>query len=481
VIRLRTIGLTLLIAIAGIVAGPAATAAASRPAAKRSLAATSGRRHARRHRHSRHGKKSKAEARLKPAKSATKRVTGRGLPGDDKRVCVYSSDHISLLELFDELVGRNINCVMVFNDASPDWSGWENPWFLHDSLSDMNWSAWATAPGTNRQLIITQNLFPASEDNADWLQQGAAGDFESYAKTLATNLVNAGLGNSVIRLAHEANGNWYPDSIPDTTTGDQEWIQFWRNTVIAMRSVPGANFKFDWCVNAGYRNIPLTDFYPGNDVVDIIGIDAYDSADPSQSNRWPTLDNQQMGVAQVEAFAAAHDKPLSFPEWGVEPAINPNDNGGGDDPGYVQGLANVVANDDVAYQSYFFSGESLMQLENSPKSIAAYRAAFGATGYAVPTSAQTPQTLTTPNIPTLQITSGPPFASTINTTTTTFTFTPQPGYTPVCSLDNQPWRACTTNTSDTLTNLTPGYHRWSVQISDTNEVVHLIDRDFRVG
>ncbi len=43
-----------------------------------------------------------------------------------------------------------------------------------------------------------------------------------------------------------------------------------------MRSVPGASFRFDWTINAGYRPIPFNDYYPGNDVVDIIGMDVYD-------------------------------------------------------------------------------------------------------------------------------------------------------------------------------------------------------------
>ena len=38
--------------------------------------------------------------------------------------------------------------------------------------------------------------------------------------------------------------------------------------------------RFDWNVNAGYRDIQLSSFYPGNDVVDMIGIDIYDAGMP---------------------------------------------------------------------------------------------------------------------------------------------------------------------------------------------------------
>src|SRR5581483_1654217 len=103
-------------------------------------------------------------------------------------------------------------------------TSWENPWFIGGSDLSTNWSAWATTSGTSRQLIISQNLFPSSLNNTDWLDQGAAGAFVAHAQALAKNLVAAGLGGSVIRLAHEANDTGGPYSLGTTP---QEWAQ-WR-------------------------------------------------------------------------------------------------------------------------------------------------------------------------------------------------------------------------------------------------------------
>ena len=211
-------------------------------------------------------------------------------------------------------------------------------------------------------------------------------------------------------LGHEANGNWYPDSIPDTTAGDAQWIQFWRNTVIAMRSVPGADFQFDWTVNAGYRNIPLSEWYPGNDVVDIIGVDAYDGGVPASvsfANRWNFLYNEADGLGAVEAFAVAHGKPLSIPEWGLGPANQPGKGQGGDDPAYINGIASVVANDNVAYESYFDSGQEGTQFFDSPLSIQAYRQGFGANGTAVAATDRRTQAMVQSPAPSLAITGGP--------------------------------------------------------------------------
>ena len=89
-----------------------------------------------------------------------------------------------------------------------------------------------------------------------------------------------------------------------------------------------------------------------------------------------TRHNQPGSLETAHSFAQAHGKPISIPEWGVGPATVQE--GGGDDPGYVQGLASVVATDNVAYQSYFFNGSWAQGLASYPNSLAAYQAGFGA-------------------------------------------------------------------------------------------------------
>lgn len=298
---------------------------------------------------------------------------------DGKSVCAYSAHHISTLDAFSALVHRDVNCALVYNDASVNWQGWETPWFIHHGDPDVNWARWATAPGMERRLVITQNLFPAELNDADWRAAGARGDYAEHARTLARNLVAAGLGDAVIRLGHEANGTWYPDSIGDTLEEHELWRQFWRQTVLAMKSVPGANFRFDWCVNAWYRAIPFAQYYPGDDVVDFVGVDAYDggiAASTALDQRWPIVFGREGGVREVLRFATAHGKPLTIPEWGVAPASTMLS--GGDDPGYVDGIAGVVRHNTVAYQSYFYKYEWATQLADGPLSLAAYRRNFGA-------------------------------------------------------------------------------------------------------
>jgi Glycosyl hydrolase family 26 len=307
---------------------------------------------------------------------------------DTKADCAYGANNVAVLDLFELMVGRVFDCALVFNNLMPDWAKWANPWFLTQG-APYNWADWVHAPGPHRQLIISQNLFPLSLNGSDWRDAGAAGAYVEYARQLAENLVAAGLGDSVIRLAHEANDASSPYWIGSTPHDWQLWREFWRRTVIAMRSVPGAHFLFDWCILEGGQPVPLRDWYPGDDVVNIIGIDVYDGGVPVGVNRWQWLYTQPDGIRDVLRFANAHQKPVSFPEWGLEPADAQN-LGGGDDPTYVNRLARVIRNNPVAYQSYFFNHQPALMLAGSPLSLTAYRRHFGAGGDSVGAPTITP-------------------------------------------------------------------------------------------
>jgi Glycosyl hydrolase family 26 len=143
-----------------------------------------------------------------------------------------------------------------------------------------------------------------------------------------------------------------------------------------MNSVPGANFVFDWTVNQYWQPIALDEWYPGDSVVDIIGIDAYDSGvyGPALSpqQRWDKLYNEPDGLAAVASFAEQHGKPLSIPEWGLVPTGSAG--GANDDPTYMRGLATFIDTHNVEYESYFYQPAlpGLVYLPQAPGSLKVY-------------------------------------------------------------------------------------------------------------
>ena len=283
--------------------------------------------------------------------------------------CVYSGGTLDGLQKFDATIGRQIKCAMVFDDAAPDWSAWEYPWFVYNRSANENWTQFARRPGDT--MIITLNLFPSSVDNANWRAIGAAGGYVAYDKTLARNLVAAGMGHAIIRLAHEANGTWYADNVGTTPAQWAQWKEFWRRTAIAMRSVPGAHFSFNWCIAAGNRPIPFSAYYPGNDVVNSIGVDVYDSGVPrGVTDRWAYQYDRPGGVGAIAGFAREQHKPLSVPEWGLQPT---SADGIGSDPAFTRSLVAMMRSQHVSFQSYFFTEGGETALLGDPASLRIYR------------------------------------------------------------------------------------------------------------
>lgn len=307
---------------------------------------------------------------------------------NQKAPCIYTRNNLSLLRSFERRSDRSFTCAEVYSDASPDWRGWFKPWFLAHPNPDFHWPQWVKADPARRRLIIAQSMIPTRGMPADWRQRGAAGAYDRNIRRLARNLVAKGLGWSVIRLGHEMNGTWYPDNVGNSPRDWHAWRTYFRRIVRIMRSARGAHFVFDWNIAAGYRPIPFDEYYPGDDVVDIVGIDFYDYGYPGASAqagaaRWQVQFNQPGGLAAGIGFAQAHHKPISIPEWGLA-TPGGTKNGIGDDPYFVAQIAKLVKSVDLAYQAYFEcpNGETL-ELASAPLSLREYRRHFSRRGDAV--------------------------------------------------------------------------------------------------
>jgi len=308
--------------------------------------------------------------------------------GDSKAHCItlrftYGQLDQSEISAVTNLTGVTYNCVELFANPMPTWDEWENPWMFSD-ISD-GWDAWLANPA--HQVVMGMDLIPQSVSNNDdplaWEEPCATGSYNQYATMLAKNLVSWGAGYVVIRLGPEANGGWEADYVGSTTTEMSDWAKCYDNEVTAMRSVPGAHFLFVWNPNACTSDLPFNEWYPGNSFVDIVGIDVYDEDCSSQmtvsQEGWAAFTMNSAGntpndpsfpsIANMEAFAEANKKPLSFPEWGI---------GVMDDAAYVTDMGQMFKQDDFSFESYFDSNDDGIAPLGSdiPNSTAAYSHAF---------------------------------------------------------------------------------------------------------
>jgi hypothetical protein len=266
---------------------------------------------------------------------------------------------------FEQWVGSDVTYVGAFLS--------QNSWAQFHASSDV--SRWR---GSGYTLSLGVPMLTRADGGS--LRQGADGAYDGHFRQLAEDLVRSGQGNAVLRLGWEFNGDWYPWKAGGEP---QAFAQYFRRVVDTMRAVPGADtLRFDWNPALGPDGIP-EGAYPGDEYVDIIGMDVYDRnysadlADPAA--RWQDMVDQPYGLAWMRDFAASHGKPMSFPEWGT----SDRHQGGGaqDNPYFIRSMSEWIRSNNVEYHNYFEfdapdeRGARLMGGSN-PQSASVYKELF---------------------------------------------------------------------------------------------------------
>ncbi len=266
---------------------------------------------------------------------------------------------------FNRLTQTSVSCVSAYLNGARTWSEWEHPWIAQ---SQFGYSSWVAQAPQSRELVLQVDLIPLSLRNVNnpinWERSCAAGKFDAHATLLATNLIAAGLQNTVIRLGAEMNGNWETDFVGTTSAEQRLWVRCFENEVVGLRHATGEHFLIDWNPNPCRYNIPYTNLYPGNSFVDILGLDLFDQSCIAPQTRYSfaQLANQPSGLASFETFAREHRKPMSLPEWGL--AVIPS----GDDPQYIDGIGSNFDSRDFAFETYFdVSGKRIKTLALGPR------------------------------------------------------------------------------------------------------------------
>ncbi|MFF8971377.1 glycoside hydrolase family 26 protein [Streptomyces sp. NPDC014995] len=178
------------------------------------------------------------------------------------------------------------------------------------------WSAWRRERA-DRILVLNVPMLERNEEDVsdaevrELLGRGAAGAFDAHYRRLAERLVELRVPDTVLVLGWEMNGTTYSHRCgPDP----QAWKTYWNRIVTTMRSVAGQKFRFDFAPSRGRDAIPWTECYPGDDTVDIIGMDAYDQP---QGMSFDEQVSEPYGLQKHVDFAREHGKPVSYPEWGL--------------------------------------------------------------------------------------------------------------------------------------------------------------------
>jgi len=254
---------------------------------------------------------------------------------------------------FGEEVGRPVEALTLFLDR--------------DSWGEMSSSARGLGGLWRDRDALKIISFPMSVQGQS-LQLGASGALDGDVERIAQILVDGGLDGSVIRIGWEHNGTWSKWS---SLSDPDSYATYFRRIVDVFRSV-SPNFKYEWNVNIRYVEVDLRS-YPGDDYVDVIGMDIYNSSygesQRDSVDRWNTYLERGAGLRWHRDFAAARGKPMAFSEWG----LSENHLAGvdADDPYFIAKMLEWIASNNVAYSTYFNVNE--FKLSKHPKALAQYR------------------------------------------------------------------------------------------------------------
>jgi hypothetical protein len=208
----------------------------------------------------------------------------------------------------------------------------------------------------------------------------ANGDFDARYRKVANDLIQAGFSDAIIRLGHE--GDWLSWPWSFREGNHEEYIAAFRHVHGVMRSVPGAEFLFEY-TSDGYFEQYGELGYPGDAYVDIMGKALYDR---------PPWETQERILTAHLDFAIRHGKPVSYPEMGLfplgtgcPPGTKPEYCGKGDNPVFIQNIYNWLNSlpasgpGSLVYANYFNGPTGYKHnLDQYPKSKSKFKQLFGA-------------------------------------------------------------------------------------------------------
>jgi hypothetical protein len=285
-------------------------------------------------------------------------------------IAVYQGpgcDGVARLPTFEHFIGRKVDRVVDFLDL--------RSWKVLRESAAWTFGCWKSEPAG---LTISVPMLP--KDGVSSLRAGAEGAYDDVFRDVARLAIESGRSDAIMRIGWEFNGEWFPWTSQQDPTA---FVAYWRRIVTVMRSAAGQRFRFEWCFALAERLGDPAVAYPGDEFVDVISADVYNQswkpglADPAR--RWAAMVEGPFGLRWHRDFALAHHKRVAFPEWGT--GTRPDGHGWGDDPVFINGMADWIEAVTPLYQAYwdYPAPDFDAQLSDGrqPKSASAFIARFG--------------------------------------------------------------------------------------------------------
>ncbi|NSB30200.1 dockerin type I domain-containing protein [Clostridium saccharoperbutylacetonicum] len=195
---------------------------------------------------------------------------------------------------FQNLQQRHLDVVNMFIDWNTDFDHIKPNFdaiYANNSIASLTWEAHG---------LSNADIRDGKKDN--YIRQMAK-DIKAYNKRM------------IIRLFHEANGNWYAWAVGDSKINTNEtYVAAFRHVVDIFRQEGAANVKWDFNVNASSvgQGASYLGHYPGDDYVDIISIDGYNWGTTQSWSSWQSFDQI---FSQAYNALKIKNKPMAISEF----------------------------------------------------------------------------------------------------------------------------------------------------------------------
>lgn len=225
------------------------------------------------------------------------------------------------------------------------------------AVPELTWEPWDPAAGTTQPAYALDRI--------------AAGAHDAYLKRWARQVRSYG-APLVIRMAHEMNGSWYPwaEGVNGNEAGD--YRAAWRHVVKVFRAQRVTNVSWFWAPNVPFHgSVPLAGLYPGDDVVDRVGLDGYNWGTTQTWSSWQSAEQVfGPGLAEISTFTS---RPFFIGEVGSAEQ-------GGDKGAWLRDMwAWLDRTPAVRGLTWFhFDKEADWRIWSSPGSFEAFRAGYAA-------------------------------------------------------------------------------------------------------
>jgi hypothetical protein len=203
-----------------------------------------------------------------------------------------------------------------------------------------------------------------------------AGRHDAYIRQWARDAARWGKP-MYLRFAHEMNGDWYPWSPGVNGNTRAEYTRAWGHVVGLFTEERAVNIRWVWSPNVACRRCSsFADLYPGDAVVDWVGLDGYNWGTSQSWSHWEEF--VPIFHASYHTLTTLTTKPMLFAEIGSSEL-------GGDKAAWMRRalLVDIPTSFPRVQAVVWFheAKETDWRVNSSPAALAAYAAAAASPTY----------------------------------------------------------------------------------------------------